>query len=54
MRKLFICLFAALCALAGLAVSLPMLMLADRAIRARVRWMPQIVAIDEQEKEWKP
>jgi len=43
-------LFAALCALAGLAASLPLLMLADRMIRGKARWMPQIVEIHGQEK----
>jgi len=47
-------LFAGLCALAGLAVSLPVLMLADRAVRGKTRWMPQIVEIfpsDHREQE---
>ena len=48
-------LFAALCALAGLAVSLPALMLADRAVRGKARWTPRIVGVlpaarEEQEK----
>lgn len=38
-------LFAALCALAGLAVALPVLALVDRAIRGKKRWTPQVVAI---------
>jgi len=38
-------LLAALCALAGLALSLPLLMLADRAVRGRARWTPQITTI---------
>ncbi|MCL2545143.1 MAG: SoxR reducing system RseC family protein [Clostridia bacterium] len=38
-------LFAGLCALAGVAVSLPALWLADRAIRGKARWTPQIVEI---------
>ena len=36
---------AALCALAGLALSLPVLMLADRAVRGKARWTPKIVSI---------
>ena len=52
-------LFAALCALAGLATSLPVLMLADRAIRGKARWTPRIVAVlpaarEMQEKERTP
>ncbi|MCL2812747.1 MAG: SoxR reducing system RseC family protein [Clostridia bacterium] len=44
-------LFTALCALAGLAISLPVLMLADRSIRGKVRWMPQIVENHGQDKK---
>jgi len=48
-------LFAALCALGGLALSLPLLMLADRAIRGKARWTPRIVEIRrEQEKRETP
>ena len=52
-------LFAGLCALAGLAVSLPALWLADRAVRGKVHWTPQIVEIwpagrPEQEKTEAP
>jgi len=49
-------LFTALCALAGLVLSFPFLVIADRAIRGKARWTPQIVAVlpavrDEQEKD---